>query len=272
MESTPNYYSVIPANVRYDKSLTFFAKILYGEISALSNKFGYCFATNSYFANLYQCSSSTISQSVQKLRDTGHISVEIKNTGGQNQRRLLLKTGYPPSRKPTVGQTAENNDISPDHLVENSYHNTTSIRPYNTTSIIHTPQTKTDTESTILVGKSAHARLLSLYELVWENKMGVLPEKVKLSSAGSAAVKKLNRENGEMFAALMIITFFEWKGLDGKDPNANRSVANAGYPLAWIGTNAKLLRVYIEKTLGITTDKQAEEGLQEVLKTLTKKT
>jgi len=264
METTPNYYSVIPAYVRYDNKLTFFAKVLYGEISSLSNKFGYCFATNDYFAKLYQCTSRTVSQAVQDLITADHISIETENVGGQNQRRLRLNLEQPPRRKLPRGQTVKNNDIIPDHLEENFHHNTTSTRPYNNTSILPT----TPPDKPLLMGKSAHARLLSLYELVWSNKMGVLSEQVKLSSAGSVAVKKLNRENGEMFSALMIIAFFEWRGLDGKDANANRSVANAGYPLAWIGTKSKLLRMYIENTLKITTEEQAKKSLQDVLKNL----
>ena len=33
----PSYYAIIPANVRYDKRLTDKAKLLYGEITCLTN-------------------------------------------------------------------------------------------------------------------------------------------------------------------------------------------------------------------------------------------
>ena len=80
----PNYYAIIPANVRYDKDLTANAKLLYGEISALCDKGGYCWATNSYFANLYGLSQISISRLIKTLKDKGYIEVKISYIDGTN--------------------------------------------------------------------------------------------------------------------------------------------------------------------------------------------
>lgn len=82
---TPSYFAIIPANVRYDKRLSANAKLLYGEITALSNKNGICFATNQYFANLYGLSSISISRLIKTLKDNGYISTQITYKKGTNE-------------------------------------------------------------------------------------------------------------------------------------------------------------------------------------------
>lgn len=73
----PNYYAVIPSIVRYDTKINANAKLLYGEISALSNKYGYCVATNEYFSSLYNVSTRTITGWIKSLEDKAYIKCEI---------------------------------------------------------------------------------------------------------------------------------------------------------------------------------------------------
>lgn len=77
-ENKSNYYAIIPATVRYSKELKANEKLLYGEITSLSNKNGYCYAQNRYFANLYNVSIETVSRWLSHLQKLGFIQVVIK--------------------------------------------------------------------------------------------------------------------------------------------------------------------------------------------------
>ncbi|MEG1662528.1 MAG: helix-turn-helix domain-containing protein [Clostridia bacterium] len=76
MEIKKSYYAVIPASVRYDKSLPMGARMLYGEITALCNQEGFCWANNQYFQDLYEVGKNTIVRWVNELINSGYI---IKN-------------------------------------------------------------------------------------------------------------------------------------------------------------------------------------------------
>ena len=72
----PSYFAIIPADVRYS-DISANAKLMYGEITALANKTGVCYATNLYFANLYDVSNLSITRWVGELRRAGFVDVEI---------------------------------------------------------------------------------------------------------------------------------------------------------------------------------------------------
>jgi hypothetical protein len=89
-QNNPNYYAVIPASVRYCKDLIPSAKLLYGEISALCNKEGYCWAGNKYFEELYEVDETTIQRWLKSLKDLGFITVEIEKKGMITKRKIWM--------------------------------------------------------------------------------------------------------------------------------------------------------------------------------------
>lgn len=96
MNNKPNYYSVLPAKIRYDKNLTSDEKILYSEITALSLANGECWATNGYFAELYGVSKETISRRISKLEGLGYIKSWVKKGENNNQiiKRIIKITDF----------------------------------------------------------------------------------------------------------------------------------------------------------------------------------
>ena len=79
----PSYYSITPANVRYDRKLKANEKLLFSEITALANKSGYCTATNGYFAPLYDVTKTTISNWINHLKEKGYVKVVFQKNGKQ---------------------------------------------------------------------------------------------------------------------------------------------------------------------------------------------
>ncbi len=96
-DNKKSYYAIIPANVRYDKSLTPNAKLLYGEITALCNEKGYCWARNNYFAELYKVSKVSISKWINQLKRNGYINIEMEYRENSKEilNRYLRIVNYP---------------------------------------------------------------------------------------------------------------------------------------------------------------------------------
>lgn len=89
----PSYYSILTADVRYDKRLKPNEKLLFSEITALSKNRGYCNASNNYFAQLYDVTTVTASNWVNHLKDRGYIDVEMIYDGKQiKERRIFVNS------------------------------------------------------------------------------------------------------------------------------------------------------------------------------------
>lgn len=118
-------WGIIPATVRRSKDLEPGAKILYCEISALSNLEMYCWASNAYFASIYDVDERTIKRWLESLKDAGFIEVVLDKKGfvtrrkiytDMNLQKIVTKGQKCPPRGdknvPTGGQKCPPNKIS----------------------------------------------------------------------------------------------------------------------------------------------------------------
>ena len=111
----PNYYAIIPADVRYDKRLKPIERLLYGEITCLSNKEGYCFASSNYFANLYDTARETISRYLSNLQKYGYIKIVIENNF---ERKIFLTSAVGGCDQTITHNNINNNNINNNRLID----------------------------------------------------------------------------------------------------------------------------------------------------------
>ena len=88
----PGYAALLPPRVRYDKELPPQAKILYAEISAMSDVTGFCWASNRYLGALYGLSKRTVTRLLDLLEEKGYISTSVlrDEKNAVTERRLYI--------------------------------------------------------------------------------------------------------------------------------------------------------------------------------------
>jgi DNA-binding MarR family transcriptional regulator len=133
---------VLPAHIRYNQVLSDFEKILYSEIVALSNALGYCYASNNYFAKVYNKSVSTISRSINNLEKYEFVKTHIDKENGNKRRIYIVIENYfkmselSKKEQESIYRELELNNIKLDGTIsENDYTPMSENAKYNNTSI-----------------------------------------------------------------------------------------------------------------------------------------
>ncbi len=96
------YYAIIPSTILFNEKIKSNEKLLYAVITVLSNKEGYCYASNSYLARLLNAQPHTISKWVSHLKELGFVCLDIiKNDKGE----IIQRRIYPNDTPYTINKT-----------------------------------------------------------------------------------------------------------------------------------------------------------------------
>lgn len=88
-------WAILPAKVRYDKSLPPNAKLIYAEIAAKCNVYGYCFCSNSWFAERLGVKPDAASSLIARLEKAEYIVIDLDLTRGNKDKRKIALTAKP---------------------------------------------------------------------------------------------------------------------------------------------------------------------------------
>lgn len=116
----PNFYAIIPADVRYDEQLPPNAKLLYAEISALIGKEGFCYSSNAYFLEVFGFSEKTTARLIADLEKHGYVKRVISRdkSGKVDMRRIYLTASLPDVQPPVIfeGTSSQKKGDPPDKI------------------------------------------------------------------------------------------------------------------------------------------------------------
>lgn len=167
----PGYYGILPASIRYDKNLKPMEKIMYSELTALSNKNGYCNATNSYFAELYEVGKNTVSLWISDLEKAGYIKTKLIYEAGTKiikERRIYISD-------PITKNNDTYHEKEVDPITKNDDTPITKNREDNNTSINNTRLIITNNNNLENIIKDQEQE-----EKVVVNSNGVLQQEIKM--------------------------------------------------------------------------------------------
>lgn len=147
MTDKPSYYSILTADVRYDEKLNASEKLLFSEITALSNKHGYCTAGNGYFSKLYNVSDRSVTRWIKHLKELGYLKyvpIYKKDSKEVDERRLYPLTN---SKDPLDKNVYGGRQKRPRPLDKNVEDNITSINNINTNNDIKENSNKSNSNN-----------------------------------------------------------------------------------------------------------------------------
>lgn len=223
-EQNGGFWGVLPAIIRHSNKVGHLSKVIYAEITALSNQKGYCWATNAHFEDLFDVSHQTVSKCITELVDAGFLNVEDRS--GRVQRKLhpVVKFEHPPASKvadPLQVDLQQKNIIEEDNI-----------------------------KDTPLVGKNPLSRIVNVYSTFYKELYGNKPTTLNWGRWGKTLKPLLALYSEDQISA-MLVWYFKWHGMSGSDGFIHKKLAERAFPLEWLPNYADNIVSFAKNVDGV---------------------
>lgn len=179
-----NWDSLLPAAVRYDSRLKGDTKVLYSEILLLSNKAGYCYATDQHLAALFDKRRETINRYIKSLVKYGYIKIESTRQGKTVVERKIYPLTLPKTSIFQNGKSVISRDSAKlsDQTVTKSLVSDQTVTKVSDQIVTVNDSNSNDSKKELEREKEGQQPAAGiLYNgLTWNEKLGSLDGKLKL--------------------------------------------------------------------------------------------
>ena len=83
-------YAIVDEEVYKTKELSFLDKLIFERITALCHTNKKCYATNSYFANMYGVKNNAVTVAIRKLKKLNLIKVSYEKDNPNRSKRYIM--------------------------------------------------------------------------------------------------------------------------------------------------------------------------------------
>tara|TARA_R110000823_G_scaffold78032_1_gene178001 strand:+ start:301 stop:1038 length:738 start_codon:yes stop_codon:yes gene_type:complete len=136
-EESAGYYAVIYADVLFNNDLSDAEKILCAHISTLQKKYGYCYASNTYFAKATGVHKNTVSKRINRIKSLGLLDVVLiyKPNSKDLDKRIMKLITLPINKDIPINRTVDTPqpyDLTPiNHTVDSPINHTVEVNSIN---------------------------------------------------------------------------------------------------------------------------------------------
>lgn len=251
MKYKPGTFILVPNIERLDV-LPAIAQALFMWLCKYSDDDGICYPSRRKLAGHLSCDVRTIDKHMIFLEETGFI-LKTKRSKPNSKENMsnLYQLQIIRQVEELIPHPSESNDTTPS---EPNVPVTISNTNYNHLTIV--PDDTSDANQDVKMelpkkfGLNAYTRLGHVYRQLWFSKYGMAIPSFPFAKFNKV-IKDLLVENNEYQIAILLLTYFNWRGASGNDEKEYSFISGKGFPIEMMPSKINIMIAYLTNVGGI---------------------